>query len=163
MITPLRRRHRWLAPGAFALALAVLGAALAARPDAHVARMRPEPRGSGAAVTGGDALFAFVSDAHDYKLELLGADGQRPRRLRLVPRFTGRRRPIDAPDLLLYATSEAPDGDALPAGAEFLGAASTTDPTEVALPGVGPRRVVLYSLGHARVVEAVEVPGEGGR
>ena len=153
MITPLRRRHRWLAPTAFTLGLAGLAAGIAARPEDHVARMRPTAAHDGTIITGDQVTFAYVSQEHDYKLELI--ENEEGRRLRLTPRFEGDRAPIDAPDLLLYANfeSEAP---------AFLGPASTTEPTTVPL-AVNAADVTLYSLGHAAVVERIELPQEGGR
>lgn len=154
MITPLRRRHRWMAPGALVLGLTGLGAALAARPTEHIARMRPALDPNGGLRSGGPMVFAYVSTEHDYELQLWVEDGVRE--LRLEPRAAGDRRPIDAPDLLLYATHAAPDR--LPEDALFLGPASTSEPTTLTLPeGAGPC-IVLYSLAHAKIVEAVVLP-----
>ena len=155
MITPLRRRHRWLAPVSFALGLVGLLAGVAARPADHVARMRPAPDADATTITGQAIRFAFVSQDHDYKLELIDEAGAR--RVRLTPRFEGSRAPIDAPDLLLYGNFGA-DGE----DAQLIGPASTTEPTTHDLPD-GVSEVTLYSLGHTAVVERIELPRQGER
>ena len=43
MITPLRRRHRWMAPGAMVLGAGVLLGALVARPTPRSSRRRTSP------------------------------------------------------------------------------------------------------------------------
>ncbi|MEL6428552.1 MAG: hypothetical protein AAFR54_05190 [Planctomycetota bacterium] len=159
MITPLRKRHRWLAPVSFALGLGVLGAALAARPTDHVRAMRAAPRSEaeGSAEPTVISLTTPDGDVHSVDLRpvLPNVSGGASRRFVLDPAA------LDAPDLMLYALEKDSSVDGLPADAQFVCAASTSEPTEFE---VGPRvqSVVLYSLGHARVVGTLPVQDPGG-
>lgn len=153
MITPLRRRHRWLAPGAFGLALVGLGVALAARPTAFVEAARHARESTGISVRDGAILVSTDGRcAVAYERALA--------RLWVVPH-----EPLDAPDLLVYRADEAGVGDALPTHARLLGPASSTATTSFDL-GLepGPGFIVLYSLGHAARVDAFDLrdvlPGE---
>lgn len=167
MITPLRRRHRWLAPASFTLALVALGAALTVRPTERVR----EARGRAARTLGnmGPSVDGRVqSKALGAELRLLTYAGLQPPsaqgrvELEFVPRLAEGTPPLDAPDLLLYGALGTGELESLPAEATFLGPASTSEPTRFS---VGPEatHVVLYSLGHARVVGALEVPRGGAR
>ena len=99
------------------------------------------------------------SDAHGYELrrveDAAGGDGHT---IELVPRPKGIGAPLDAPDLLVYGSLEAPNSDALPADARLLGPASTSDPTLLRVPS-NVRSLVLYSLGHSAVFDAVSLEG----
>jgi len=149
MITPLRRRHRWLAPVAFLGALLGLGAGLAARPTELVERAR-QARAAGRLPEG-----ARVIAARPHYTVALTAAG----RLRLMPELA-----LDAPDLLVYSASAAAgEAEQLPSDARLLGPASPTTATEFAWDG-RDATLILYSLGHRRRFDTVLLRGlEGGR
>jgi len=150
LITPLRRRHRWLAPGAFLGALTGLGVALAARPTEFVERAR---RGHSvhAVLPRGATILATRPHYTVASTEL-----PQPR-LWLVPHAA-----LDAPDLLVYradALGDAEhDAEQLPPGARLLGPASPTAATSFEW-APGPLVLVLYSLGHRRRFDAVALDG----
>jgi len=140
VITRLRRRHRWLAPLSFALAIGVFAAALAARPTTFAWRhggrdlLRVESGLVAVLPEGGGTLTVSAGEA------------------------------VPGPDLAYYA-SEGPASDGrLPADAVFLTRVSFGAPTEVALdavPGLAgaPRFVHAHSLGWDRVVATAPVRG----
>jgi hypothetical protein len=71
---------------------------------------------------------------------------------------------LDAPDLLVYRaptdTASMDDTEQLPSGARLLGAASPTDSTSFPWTP-GPCVLVLYSLGHSRRFDTVQVRDAG--
>ncbi|MEM9803153.1 MAG: hypothetical protein AAGA20_22735 [Planctomycetota bacterium] len=148
MIAPLRRRHRWIAPGAFALAAAGLALGVASRPTRFVEERRTldaappvpaEVRERAVRVLDEPALSAAFGDALGPPLWLV-ADER-----------------LEAPDVLAYHTSETSwDGD-LPADARLVGDVAPLG----ASPLDGPRslagRIVLYSLGHRRAIATIDL------
>ena len=146
MISRLRRRHRWMAPGAIGLSIVGLGVAAAARPDAFVERAQPQK----AASTGAAGTFRVAVG------EAMGSS----QRLTVVPSDLSA-----FPDLLAYTTVSAPDGDALPGGARLLGAVHPLRPTALDVPsnpdGSLTGHLVVYSLGHAAVVGSQDLARAG--
>jgi len=151
MITPLRRRHRWLAPCAFGLALVGLGAGLAARPTEFVRTSQGFARDLGVQVSGGaivfddEGRFAVAFQPTPTEADPLAG------RLTLWPR-----EPLDAPDLLVYRADSRGEGEDLPAGAILVGPASPTQKTHFDI-GPGPGFIVLYSLAHGARYDAVDL------
>lgn len=150
MITPLRRRHRWMAPtlllagGATLLAAGVLSKPGSASADA-VGNGFPQLAGS-----------ASIAD-HSSGRFRVAATGGSSGRLWLLP-FE----PLDIPDLLVYGLSEAADptgleGEPLPETAVLLGPASGVRPTSWDCDPF-PATLVLFSLAHQSVAAAIEVP-----
>lgn len=146
MITRLRRRHRWLAPLSFALALGVLGAALSVRPTAFV-----DEHGGRAFETGAEGISLQV---HGDGAGLDASLGEG----------------VAGPDLAWYGAASAPQGDALPDGAVFLGRATKGVTTELSFGPEGPLEsapafLVVHSLGWGRVVASAPVARntQGGR
>ncbi|MEM7480959.1 MAG: hypothetical protein AAF481_07270 [Acidobacteriota bacterium] len=155
MIRSLRRRHRWMWI-ALAVALPLLFVlALAARPEfpltAHApATAAPPP------TTSDDDLFP------DHPLSArLGAGPGGPRLW--VDRPPGRS--VEGPDLLLYWSVRGGSGDGtrLPADARLLGPL-TAGRSTFDLPTANAGELVVYSLGHHRVVvrSSLDRPANGG-
>jgi len=150
VITPLRRRHRWLAPGSFVCALAGLAVALAARPTEFVERSRA-----------GHVVRGFLPEHATILAErphyTLASTEQPEPRLWLVPHAA-----LDAPDLLVYRVDAlgAAERDAaqLPSEATLLGPASPTAATSFAWTP-GPAVIVLYSLGHRQRFDTIDLRG----
>ncbi len=147
MIRALRRRHRWLAPLAFACAALGLGAAVAVRPAAPREAAPAPPR-----FEPGVRHVTLVSPA----LSVVRAAAQEgPRdtaRLEVVPHTD-----LASPDLLAYAASSTgPEGADLPPGATLLGAVSPLHRTPLDVPR-GTTTLVLYSLAHRARLATVDV------
>lgn len=148
MITPLRRRHRWLAPGSFVVALVGLAVALAARPTEFVERARRAHVVRGAL----PQHATILAERSQYTL----ASTTLPEpRLWLVPHAA-----LDAPDLLVYRVeAHGPaesDRTQLPPDAMLLGNASPTEATSFSWTP-GPILLVLYSLGHRQRFDTIDL------
>ncbi len=147
MITPLRRRHRWMAPGAFAAAVLGLVAGTAVRRTEFITETR---------AAGAPAVPASVVLRGDGRVAV-GVDSAQPEEVWVVP--AGR---LEAADLLVYlSTAQASDGtdtaEALPEDAVLLGAADPVLPSSFRL-DEAPRDdsvVLLYSLGLARRIASL--------
>lgn len=143
MIAPLRRRHRWLAPGAFGVAAVGLVLGVMARPK------------------------EFVEASHELDAALQLPPGVREP-LEGEPRMSLQWSPlnhelwlfaderIEAADVLAYSTRESEWNGDLPNDARLLGEVAPFGRT--ILPGIkdlGPARIILYSLGQKRVVRTI--------
>jgi hypothetical protein len=148
VITPLRRRHRWLAPGSFVCALAGLAVALAERPTEFALRAR-----QGHVVRG--VLPEHATILADRPHYTIASTALPEPRLWLVPHVA-----LDAPDLLVYRVDELggtdTDSRQLPPDATLLGPASPTASTSFAWTP-GPLVLVLYSLGHRQRFDTVDL------
>ena len=135
MITPLRRRHRWLAPTAFLAAIAGLAVAVNARPDGFVDRSGGSWVGAGDVGRSGHVLEEDRGRFAVSWASRTAQDGEPGGwQLRLLPN-----EPLDAPDLLIYAFEGVDPGGDVPEGARFLGQADPVNPTELTLaPGDDP-------------------------
>lgn len=151
MIAPLRRRHRWLAPGAFGVAAVGLVLGVMARPKEFVeashgldAREPPAP-GAHQRLAGEPPMSIRWSSP--------------PRSLWLLAEER-----IEAADVLAYSTVESEWTGDLPGDAKLLGEVAPIGWT--ILPEVnslGKTRIVLYSLGQKRVIRTIsESDLEGG-
>ncbi|MEM8712301.1 MAG: hypothetical protein AAGG01_15225 [Planctomycetota bacterium] len=160
MITPLRRRHRWMAP-AFLLAggATLLGAGWLSKPaPIDAAGPGPEPRGSAVApqLPGDASVVEHPSGRFRVAVEGAG-EGARPRRLWLLPSEA-----LDIPDLIVYGAPKPSDvsaleGESLPSSAVLLGPASGSQPASWDLES-NPETLLLFSLAHQSVAAAIEVP-----
>lgn len=138
MITRLRRRHRWLAPLSFALAIAVFAAAMSQRPTSFAMRhggaaLRPLPGG----------LVAVAPEGAGILTTIPGED-------------------VVGPDLAYYGAGEPAADGTLPGDAVFLGRVMPGQPTSFDLDDVrglegAPRYVLVHSLGWDRVVASAPV------
>ncbi|MEM1447533.1 MAG: hypothetical protein AAF957_03155 [Planctomycetota bacterium] len=146
MIAPLRRRHRWLAPCAFALAAVGLVVAVAARPRSFVADAALGDRGPavdrsalvGATELRGAPALWFVEPSESRGSALVAAER------------------IEASDVLAYTTAQAEwEGD-LPPDAVLVSPVAPLGRTDLgAVSLAGGDRVVLYSLGQKRVLRTI--------
>lgn len=131
MITPLRRRHRWLANGAFALAVIGFWIALRSRPTSFVDLVRGKGPGAEAQGRRGPHAWRMAGS-----LVAVGIPGDEL-----------------GPDLVVYgipAGATRPEGGALPADAVELGPKRSGEPT-VFSPEQEIDGIALYSVGHGEV------------
>ena len=154
MITPLRRRHRWLAPSACALAGTVLLTGLMARPSEFIAGAR-----------GGDGSSLRVPSSPQEPSGLVrrldGRLGVSVTRSEgdVTGAFDVELIPLDAlraADVLAYAAGEPASGGALPADAMLLGTIHPVDRTRLEVPA-GRTTLVLYSLAERTIVESIDL------
>ncbi|QDV06999.1 hypothetical protein Poly30_25180 [Planctomycetes bacterium Poly30] len=161
MITPLRQRHRWLAPGSFAVALLGFAAAIAVRPDPswmqeggpetsfEEANLAAEPAG------GGRTSIEHSSEHSSGRFSVaVGPVGAGFREVWLLPAEV-----LDIPDLLVYSSERSSDELTLPIDARLLGPAAQGTPTRFEVP-IEAKGLLLFSLGHQTVeaVIALEAP-----
>lgn len=138
MITRLRRRHRWLAPLSFALAIGAFAAAMAARPTAFA-----REHGGRDLLLVMDGLTAVAPEGEGRLTVSAGED-------------------VRGPDLAYYGSDRPASDGRLPGDAVFLARLEFGAPTDVALdavPGLrgAPRFVHVHSLGWDRVVATARV------
>ncbi|MEM9378586.1 MAG: hypothetical protein AAGB93_01460 [Planctomycetota bacterium] len=146
MIAPLRRRHRWLAPGAFAIGAIGLVVAVAARPRSFVAeaaRFDRAPSVDASGIEGATALRGSPA------LWFAEPGPARPSALIATER-------IEASDVLAYTTQAAEwEGD-LPPDAVLVGAVAPLGRTPLGTTSLAAGdRVVLYSLGQKRALRTL--------
>lgn len=150
MIASLRRRHRFMFLGLSAGLPVLLAAALLDRPAIPAANLPGEllARASGDQLAAGDAAFSnhratIARFADSLELQMGSA--------------------LRAPDVLAYFSTAGGDVEAgLPQDARLLGAVDPNRPNLYPLAADATGHLVLYSLGHQRVLDSAHldaVPG----
>lgn len=130
-------------------ALGGLGVALAARVPPPVMPTLPAPlaasaRPAGAPLSSSDTLWTGAALRTERFPELL---------------LLSPLEPLRVPDPLLYFSATAPEGEALPEHARLLGAVSDAPEQPFPLPAEAQGHLILYSLGHDRVVAHAALGG----
>lgn len=152
MIGPLRRRHAWLAPGAFLVAAVGLAIGVAARPTEFMEGARERPREVPSAF---ESKLVEIPGSPRMSVAAYHRDSV-PEQSMTVWLVAHER--IEAPDVLAYFTRSEVAGDgALPADAALLGSVSPLGGTRLVAPAAiaDAYRIVLYSLGQQRVVRTI--------
>ncbi len=151
MIAPLRRRHRWLAPGAFGVAAVGLVLGVMARPKefveaSHALDAQDPPSPHTYERLAGEPPMSIRWSSQDTSLWLLAEER------------------IEAADILAYSTVESEWVGDLPDDAKLLGEVAPIGWTNLPeIHDLGPTRIILYSLGQKRVVRTIsESDLEGG-
>ena len=144
MIQPLRTVHRRAFLGMAMLLPAVLAVGIGARrPNLRVASDGPELPASFRLLKRSDALWRKSTIQTEFY-----TDSSSPQ-IYVVLRAA---KELNEPDLLLYWSDSAVQGNAVPSLAQFLGALVEGKP--LALPQQGGKpTLVLYSLAHQAVVD----------
>ena len=151
MITPLRRRHRWLAPGMCLVALVGMVVAVMARPSGS---STPGPSDVDSVL---DAKAALVEHESGRFRVAVSAPVNKSREIWLLPSEA-----LDVPDLLVYAVANADvdTGGELPTGAKLLGPAAQDSPTRLAM-AEEDGGLLLFSLAHQVVEASISIPKAG--
>lgn len=137
----------------------MLLAAVAVRPN--------EPRGPLAGPLASPATVAPPSaarevvlandEAFEVPVDLMVTGGAGAYALVLAPR-----EPLVVPAMVVYWAPAPGTGDGLPEGAQLLGAFDGVTTTRWPLPHGPTGAVVIYSLGHQRVVDRAPIAGDAG-
>lgn len=148
MITPLRKRHRWMAPGSFLVAICGLGLGVASRPSASGTPLNSIDRTAWEETADLGSATWIEHDSGRFRAVVTG-----DRAVWLVPKEA-----LDIPDLLVYSTAAEHVGDALPQDARLLGPASQGSPTRFEWPA-GAKVLLLFSLGHQSIEASISLEG----